>query len=70
TSYPNRPHHPGMPGQQQAQRRSMEIGPGSSSIRSLCDLCGRNPALIKCQYCSGQIFCMACDDMYHKHPKR
>ncbi|CAB4069758.1 RNF31 [Lepeophtheirus salmonis] len=38
--------------------------------RPLCDLCGRNPALIRCQYCSGQIFCMSCDDTYHKHPKR
>ncbi len=36
----------------------------------LCDLCGTSRALVRCQACSGQLFCLACDDMYHRHPKR
>ncbi len=36
----------------------------------MCDLCGTSNALVRCQACSGQLFCLACDDMYHRHPKR
>lgn len=35
-----------------------------------CDLCGcANPA-VRCDKCNSQIFCLSCDDMYHRHPKR
>ena len=35
----------------------------------ICDLCGTAVAMVKCPACS-MIFCLACDDMYHRHPKR
>ena len=35
-----------------------------------CDLCGTSLAMVRCHLCSDQIFCLACDDMYHRHPKR
>ena len=35
-----------------------------------CDLCGTAAAVVKCRMCSDQVFCLACDDMYHRHPKR
>eukprot|EP00095_Tigriopus_kingsejongensis_P009844 maker-scaffold21_size687808-snap-gene-5.36 protein:Tk09844 transcript:maker-scaffold21_size687808-snap-gene-5.36-mRNA-1 annotation:"ring finger protein 31" len=37
---------------------------------SVCDLCGTAEAMVRCLPCSNQIFCLACDDMYHRHPKR
>jgi hypothetical protein len=36
----------------------------------VCDLCGCQEAMVRCVPCSGQVFCLACDDMYHRHPKR
>jgi len=36
----------------------------------LCDLCGVATAMVRCALCSGQLFCLACDEMYHRHPKR
>jgi hypothetical protein len=36
----------------------------------VCDLCGTAMAMVRCQLCSNQTFCLACDDMYHRHPKR
>ena len=42
----------------------------SSSTGEICDLCGTAVAIVKCAACSEQIFCLACDDMYHRHPKR
>lgn len=35
-----------------------------------CDLCGTTAAIVKCGACSNQIFCLSCDDMYHRHPRR
>ena len=40
---------------------------GSSQV---CDLCGSPNALLSCAACHMQNFCAACDDMYHKHPRR
>jgi hypothetical protein len=36
----------------------------------VCDLCGSPNALLSCAACHTQSFCAACDDMYHKHPRR
>ena len=37
---------------------------------SVCDLCGTAAAFVRCGSCSQQIFCLSCDDMYHRHPRR
>ena len=42
----------------------------AAAVGSVCDLCGTATAIVKCGACSEQIFCLACDDMYHRHPKR
>jgi E3 ubiquitin-protein ligase RNF31 len=34
-----------------------------------CQLCGTSNPSIRCDQCF-QIFCLSCDDMYHRHPKR
>jgi len=41
-----------------------------TTTRTPCDLCGTASAMVKCHLCSDQVFCLACDDMYHRHPKR
>ncbi|KAG8196447.1 hypothetical protein JTE90_012271 [Oedothorax gibbosus] len=35
-----------------------------------CALCGCSTPAVRCDRCSSQIFCLSCDDMYHRHPKR
>ncbi|KAG8196404.1 hypothetical protein JTE90_009039 [Oedothorax gibbosus] len=35
-----------------------------------CDLCGCSQPAVRCDKCGRQIFCLSCDDMYHRHPKR
>lgn len=35
-----------------------------------CDLCGCSTPTVRCDKCAHQIFCLSCDDMYHRHPKR
>merc|ERR1719273_2048826 len=45
----------------------MNKEPTSSST---CDLCGTATAIVRCVQCTDQVFCLACDDMYHRHPKR
>ncbi|XP_023337098.1 E3 ubiquitin-protein ligase RNF31 [Eurytemora carolleeae] len=50
-----------------------EIGPPRhrpGGVQHPCDLCGSPNALLSCAQCHNQAFCAACDDMYHKHPKR
>lgn len=49
-----------------------EIGPPKHRNGSVhvCDLCGSLNAMVSCTACQQQLFCAACDDMYHKHPKR
>ncbi|GJQ83843.1 hypothetical protein Trydic_g5700 [Trypoxylus dichotomus] len=34
-----------------------------------CELCGSSYPSVVCEQCV-QIFCLSCDDMYHRHPKR
>ncbi|XP_018564657.1 uncharacterized protein LOC108906015 isoform X2 [Anoplophora glabripennis] len=34
-----------------------------------CQLCGSSAPSVHCEECN-QIFCLSCDDMYHRHPKR
>merc|ERR1711874_865721 len=35
-----------------------------------CELCGSAEAAVRCERCNSQSFCLACDEMYHKHPRR
>ncbi|GLG99757.1 Uncharacterized protein GBIM_06150, partial [Gryllus bimaculatus] len=35
-----------------------------------CDLCGSSAPSVRCDKCASQNFCLSCDDMYHRHPKR
>ncbi|XP_023225612.1 uncharacterized protein LOC111626457 isoform X2 [Centruroides sculpturatus] len=35
-----------------------------------CDLCGCTNPAVRCDKCNSQVFCLSCDDMYHRHPKR
>ncbi|XP_065561845.1 E3 ubiquitin-protein ligase lubel-like isoform X1 [Artemia franciscana] len=35
-----------------------------------CDLCGSSKPIVRCDKCNSQLFCLSCDDMYHRHPKR
>ena len=35
-----------------------------------CELCGSSSPKVRCEKCLNQIFCLSCDDMYHRHPKR
>ncbi|BES89404.1 IBR [Nesidiocoris tenuis] len=34
-----------------------------------CDLCGSSAPAVRCVQCT-QNFCLSCDHMYHRHPKR
>ena len=43
---------------------------GGPAAGGVCDLCGTATAIVRCGACSEQVFCLACDDMYHRHPKR
>ncbi|XP_059093166.1 uncharacterized protein LOC131888343 isoform X2 [Tigriopus californicus] len=70
---------PGIPsrnGDQGPESDYEEIGPlagtksGFGPGANVCDLCGTAEAMVRCQPCSNQTFCLACDDMYHRHPKR
>lgn len=35
-----------------------------------CSLCGCIGASVRCMKCNSMAFCIGCDDMYHRHPKR
>ncbi|XP_027206289.2 linear Ubiquitin E3 ligase isoform X1 [Dermatophagoides pteronyssinus] len=35
-----------------------------------CSLCGCMGASVRCMKCNSMAFCIGCDDMYHRHPKR
>lgn len=35
-----------------------------------CTLCGSPNPLLNCNECAQQLFCVSCDEMFHKHPKR
>lgn len=37
---------------------------------SHCDLCGCTRPAVRCDKCNRQVFCLSCDDMYHRHPRR
>ena len=41
-----------------------------TNSNSTCDLCGTATSIVRCRQCTDQVFCLACDDMYHRHPKR
>ena len=61
TPGPPPPHHP--PAAQKEEGAKFSTG-------IVCDLCGTSEAMVRCPLCSGQRFCLACDDLYHRHPKR
>ncbi|CAH2007149.1 unnamed protein product [Acanthoscelides obtectus] len=42
---------------------------GSGKPERHCQLCGSSTPSVQCEDCA-QIFCLSCDDMYHRHPKR
>ncbi|XP_075733443.1 uncharacterized protein LOC119176303 isoform X2 [Rhipicephalus microplus] len=48
------------------------VGTAGSSARdgSHCDLCGCTRPAVRCDKCNRQVFCLSCDDMYHRHPRR
>lgn len=35
-----------------------------------CALCASVHVTKKCEGCNQQLFCHACDEMFHRHPKR
>ncbi|XP_052899356.1 E3 ubiquitin-protein ligase lubel [Anopheles moucheti] len=35
-----------------------------------CDLCGSVSPVVRCEQCDQNLFCVSCDDRYHRHPKR
>uniref|UniRef100_A0A182Q3F7 Uncharacterized protein n=1 Tax=Anopheles farauti TaxID=69004 RepID=A0A182Q3F7_9DIPT len=35
-----------------------------------CDLCGSGSPVVRCEQCDQNLFCVSCDDRYHRHPKR
>ncbi|XP_065215308.1 E3 ubiquitin-protein ligase lubel isoform X1 [Planococcus citri] len=39
-------------------------------VKRKCDLCGSSNAQYHCEMCVQQAFCVSCDQMYHRHPKR
>ena len=54
-----------------ASGRPVNPHPTNAAVAvSTCDLCGTSEAMVRCLLCSNQTFCLACDDMYHRHPKR
>ncbi|KAL1432586.1 hypothetical protein MTO96_013334 [Rhipicephalus appendiculatus] len=48
------------------------VGTAGPSARdgSHCDLCGCTRPAVRCDKCNRQVFCLSCDDMYHRHPRR
>ncbi|KAK9511230.1 hypothetical protein O3M35_005827 [Rhynocoris fuscipes] len=47
------------------------IGDGKErSDGKRCDLCGSSSPAVRCSQCNQQTFCISCDEMYHRHPKR
>ncbi|KAG1686324.1 hypothetical protein GQR58_008806 [Nymphon striatum] len=49
---------------------STELKSGKPRDGRHCDLCGSSNPVVRCEKCNNQIFCMSCDDMYHRHPRR
>nr|CAD7607941.1 unnamed protein product [Timema genevievae] len=47
-----------------------KTGEGRRGDGKHCDLCGCSVPTVRCEKCANQIFCLSCDDMYHRHPKR
>ncbi|KAJ9593904.1 hypothetical protein L9F63_014664, partial [Diploptera punctata] len=48
----------------------VKTGEGKRGDGRHCDLCGCSTPTVRCDKCAHQIFCLSCDDMYHRHPKR
>lgn len=39
-------------------------------VKWICSLCGNYNPAVKCEMCNNQVFCAACNEMFHRHPKR
>ncbi|XP_069698159.1 uncharacterized protein LUBEL isoform X1 [Periplaneta americana] len=50
--------------------KTAAAGEGKRGDGRHCDLCGCSAPTVRCDKCAHQIFCLSCDDMYHRHPKR
>ena len=57
------PHHPPA-----APKEEVAAPVAKATAGIVCDLCGTSEAMVRCPLCSGQRFCLACDDLYHRHP--
>lgn len=44
--------------------------PLDDSLHKACDICGETAATVWCRQCDNKQLCNACDDMWHRHPKR
>ena len=65
------PAPPPLPPPPMARPKTVASGrPANAAAANICDLCGTSEAMVRCLLCSNQTFCLACDDMYHRHPKR
>ncbi|XP_063922547.1 E3 ubiquitin-protein ligase lubel isoform X3 [Zophobas morio] len=56
-------------GQQYSNAPPLPIKNESKRDGKHCQLCGSSNPSVRCDHCV-QIFCLSCDDMYHRHPKR
>ncbi|XP_022686425.1 uncharacterized protein LOC111259021 isoform X2 [Varroa jacobsoni] len=46
------------------------VSPGGAAPEYQCELCKSTRAAIRCDRCENQVFCLQCDDIFHRHPKR
>ncbi|XP_049530928.1 E3 ubiquitin-protein ligase lubel-like isoform X4 [Anopheles darlingi] len=60
--------------QQQYSNAPPPVPLKSTDIKRLtvmkCDLCGSVTPVVRCEQCDHNLFCVSCDDRYHRHPKR
>ncbi|KAG5679700.1 hypothetical protein PVAND_009250 [Polypedilum vanderplanki] len=49
-------------------RDIMQANPAEVGLK--CELCGSIGQVVKCEQCVKNLFCLTCDDMFHRHPKR
>ncbi|EAA43969.3 AGAP007788-PA, partial [Anopheles gambiae str. PEST] len=56
--------------QQQYSNAPPPVPLKSPGTHSRCDLCGSVAPVVRCEQCDQNLFCVSCDDRYHRHPKR
>ena len=67
---PGPPQHHNAPSAPRDEKAEAPPAAAKVSAGIVCDLCGTSEAMVRCPLCAGQRFCLACDDLYHRHPKR